>query len=49
MLRAGYRNKEGKEMLRAGFGSKDFQLKKKINSTSSFNKLWNREVLSKWT
>ena len=54
MLRAGYRNKEGKGMLRAGFGSKDFQskgfqLKKKINSTSSFNKLWNREVLSKWT
>ena len=35
MLRAGYRNKEGKEMLRAGFGSKDFQskgfqLKKKL-------------------
>ena len=29
MLRAGYGNKEGKDILRAGFGSKDFQFKKK--------------------
>ena len=36
MLLAGYGNKEGRELLRAGHGSKK---KKKNDSTSSFNKL----------
>ena len=43
IVRANYRNKEGKWMLRAGFESKNF------NSTSSFSKYWNTEVLSEWT
>ena len=50
MLRAGYANKEGKAMPRAGYESKkssikDLWFKKKINSTPSFNKIWNIEVL----
>ena len=45
MLRVGYRNKEGKEMLRAGYGSSINQ----FNSTPSFNKLSNTKVLSEWT
>ena len=44
MLRAGYGNKEGKAMLKAGYGS---LIKKKIDPTRSFNKLWNTKILSK--
>ena len=44
MLRAGYANKEGKTMPRAGYESKessikDLRFKKKINSNPSFNKI----------
>ena len=46
MLRASYGNKEGKAVLRAGYGS---SIKKIFDSTPSFNKLWNTEVLSEWT
>ena len=42
MLRVGYRNKEGKEMQRAGYGSSINQ----FNFTPSFNKLSNTKVLS---
>ena len=45
MLRAGYGNKDGKGVLRAGYGSSI--KKKKFNSTPSFNKLKNTEVLQK--
>ena len=50
MLRAGYGNKEGKGMLRPGCGSKGSSifLKKSILPLS-FDKLWNRAVLLKWT
>ena len=41
MLRAGYGNKEEKEILRAGWGNK-----KNNNSALSFNNLWQKEVLS---
>ena len=44
MLRTGYGNKEGKGMLRAGYGSK-----KKINSTPFFDKFWNTKILSECT
>ena len=46
ILRTGYGNKEGKGISRAVYG---FSIKKKINSTPSFNKLLNTEVLSEWT
>ena len=45
IVRAGYESKTGKGMLRAAYGSK----KKKISdSTSSFKKLSNPKILSKW-
>ena len=44
MLRAGYGIKEGERILRTGYKA---SVKKK--STLSFNKLWNTEMLSKWT
>ena len=40
IVRAGYRNKKGKGIVTGGTG-KDWV----INATSSFNKLWNTEVL----
>ena len=43
IVRARYGNKEGKGILRAGYGSK-----KVSDSTSSFNKLWNSKIVSKW-
>ena len=50
MLRAGYGNKEGKGMLRPGCGSKGSSiLLKKSVLPPSFDKLWNRAVLLKWT
>ena len=52
-LRLSYGNKEGKGVLRFGYGSKGFSIKdlwfKKKNSASSFNKLWNTEIVSEWT
>ena len=45
MLRASYGNKERKGVLRAGYGS---SIKKIFDSTPSFNKPWNTEVLSEW-
>ena len=42
MLRAGNGNKKEKRILRADCGSKMV-----FNAASSFNKLWNAEVLSK--
>ena len=44
MLRAGYGNKEGIGLIRAGYGS---LVKKTFDSTLSFNKFWNTEILSK--
>ena len=50
MLRAGYGNKEGKGMLRPGCGSKGSSIFfKKSILPPSFDKLWNRAVLLKWT
>ena len=52
------RNKEGKEILRAGYGYKEGKrmlragfagLINIFDSTPSLNKLWNIEVLSEWT
>ena len=43
MLRACYENKERKGMFRAGYGS---SIEKFFNSTPSFNKLLNTEILS---
>ena len=43
---AGSVNKKGKRIVRAGTG-KDWDWI--FNATSSFNKLWNTEVLPKWT
>ena len=39
VLRAGYRNKKGKKKTKTWI----------FNSASSFNKLWNTKILSKWT
>ena len=44
IVRAGYENKKGKGMLRAAYGSKKFF----SDSTSSFKKLSNPKILSKW-
>ena len=44
IVRAGYESKTGKGMLRAAYGSK----KKISDSTSSFKKLSNPKILSKW-
>ena len=46
MLRAGYGNKEGKGIVRTGYR---YSIKKLFDFTLSFNKLWNIEVLLKWT
>ena len=43
VLRASYGNKEGKGVLRAGYGNIYIYIF--FDSTSSFNKLWNKEVL----
>ena len=43
IVRAGCGNKKGKGMLRAGY------IKWIFNVASSFNKLWNTEVLSEGT
>ena len=43
ILRAGYRNKDGKGMVELVM---DLKIKK---STPSFSKLWFTEVLSEWT
>ena len=42
--RVGYGNKGRKGMLKTGYG-----FKKMFDSTPSFNKYWNTEVLSKLT
>ena len=39
MLRSRYGNEEGKGRLRAGYGSKDFQIKNIFNSAPSFNRV----------
>ena len=43
ILRAGYRNKDGKDMVELVM---DLKIKKSI---PSFSKLWFTEVLSEWT
>ena len=43
VLRASYGNKEGKGVLRAGYGNIYIYIF--FDSTSYFNKLWNKEVL----
>ena len=55
IVRAGSDNKKGKGIVRAGSGNKkgkgiELALKKIgiFNASSSFNKLWNTKVLSKW-
>ena len=37
-LRTGYRNEKGKGMLKAGYGCEYLPVKKKSNSTPSYNK-----------
>ena len=49
MLRAGNGNKEGKLIVRAGYGLRFIYLFIYFDSVSSFNKLWNTKVLSEWT
>ena len=55
IVRTGSGNKKGKGIVRAGSGNKkgkgiELALKKIgiFNASSSFNKLWNTKVLSKW-
>ena len=52
-LRAGNRNKEGKLIVRAGYGLRFIYLLIYLfiyfDSVSSFNKLWNTKVLSELT
>ena len=43
IVRAGYGNKKGKWILRAGYGEKWI-----FSAALSFNKFWNKKVLSKW-
>ena len=47
ILRTGFRNKEGKWVLKAGYGG--YWNKKYFNATSYFNKIWNTDMLSEWT
>ena len=44
IVRTGSGNKKGKGIVRAGFGKNGIS-----NTASSFNKLWNTKVWSKWT
>ena len=44
IVRTGSANKKGKGIVGAGFGKNGI-----FNASSSFNKLWNTKVLSKWT
>ena len=44
MLGVGYGNKKGNGKLRHGYGKKWI-----FNAASFFKKLWNTEVISKWT
>ena len=42
--------KQGRGIVRAGYGAKRAGCRlKKTDSTSSFNKLWNSEILWEWT
>ena len=45
IVKAGSRNKKGKGIVKAGYGNEmDFHC-----AASSFNKLWNKKILSEWT
>ena len=49
-----YRAGKGKEIVRAGYGrpsscASHDNNKMDFNTASSFNKLWNTKILSKWT
>ena len=46
---SGHPLKKGKVIVRAGYGRPSKKKKRIFNATSSFNKLWNTEILWQWT